>query len=103
VLPSISENWGLVVNEAMHAGMPILISATCGCHPELLDEGGNGFGLDPTNEESMAEALARFAELDEPRREAMSIRSREIIRDYLPESWARRVAEALRADRESRR
>jgi glycosyltransferase involved in cell wall biosynthesis len=103
VLPSISENWGLVVNEAMHAGMPILISTPCGCHPELLDEGGNGFSLDPTNEDSMAASLERFAALDEPRREAMSARSREIIANHLPSSWARSVAAALRTDHERRR
>jgi len=95
VLPSISENWGLVVNEAMHSGMPILLSTRCGCFPELLEEGRNGFALDPTRVESMTAALARFAALPPGERAAMGARSVEIAAGHTPEAWARHVARAL--------
>ncbi len=42
VLPSTFEPWGLVVNEAMAAGLPILLSDACGCVPDLVEEGKNG-------------------------------------------------------------
>ena len=40
---STSEQWGLVVNEAMSAGLPILISSACGCSPDLVQEGHQWF------------------------------------------------------------
>ena len=57
VHPALSEQWGLVVNEAMAAGLPILLSNTCGCHPELLDEGVNGFGIDPNSSADMTNKI----------------------------------------------
>ena len=37
VLPSHSEPWGLVVNEALHFGCPVIVSERCGCVPELVE------------------------------------------------------------------
>jgi glycosyltransferase involved in cell wall biosynthesis len=42
VLPSDSETWGLVVNEAMACGLPAVVSGACGCAPDLIDEGTTG-------------------------------------------------------------
>src|SRR5206468_501416 len=36
---SMVEPWGLVVNEAMAAGLPVLVSARCGCAWDLVEEG----------------------------------------------------------------
>jgi glycosyltransferase involved in cell wall biosynthesis len=43
VLPSYDEPWGLVVNEAMAAGLPVIVSDECGCSMDLIDEGNNGY------------------------------------------------------------
>lgn len=43
VLPSLSEPWGLVVNEALNNGCPVVVSDRCGCVPELVHEGVSGF------------------------------------------------------------
>jgi glycosyltransferase involved in cell wall biosynthesis len=43
VLPSRSEPWGLVVNEALSYGCPVIVSKNCGCTPELVIEGKTGF------------------------------------------------------------
>lgn len=44
ILPSLWEEWGLVVNEAMACGLPVIVSETAGCAEDLL-EGGSGAGL----------------------------------------------------------
>ena len=43
VLPSRREPWGLVVNEALSYGCPVVVSHVCGCVPELVSEGVTGF------------------------------------------------------------
>lgn len=43
VVPSVSETWGLAVNEAMAAGKPVLVSDRCGCAADLVEEGVTGY------------------------------------------------------------
>ena len=46
-MPAPSEQWGLVVNEAMASGLPVLVSKRCGCAADLVREGVNGFVFRP--------------------------------------------------------
>src|SRR5262249_53133792 len=55
--PSISESWGLAVNEAMAAGLPVVVSTRCGCHEDLVDVRRNGRLFDPVQPNSLAAAL----------------------------------------------
>ena len=57
VLPSLSEPWGLVVNEAEAAGLPVLASNRCGCVPELVHRGINGYVFEPTDGEELVRLL----------------------------------------------
>ena len=43
VLPSRHEPWGLIVNEVMNAGKPVIVSDDVGCHPDLITDGVEGF------------------------------------------------------------
>ncbi len=58
---STVEQWGLVVNEAMAARLPVLVSNRCGCAPDLVEEGVNGFTFDPTDEEQLTRLLERLS------------------------------------------
>jgi hypothetical protein len=95
VLPSVSDQWGLVVNEAMAAGLPVLVSSRCGCAPDLVREGENGFTFDPRNIEALAGHLKQLAGLDQARRTAMGQRSREIIAAFSPEAFAAGIEAAV--------
>ena len=75
---SMTEQWGLVVNEAMASGLPVLVSNRCGCAADLVREGENGWTFDPTHEEQMASQMLKIS-CDEAIRVKMSARSREII------------------------
>lgn len=58
---SIQEEWGLVVNEAMAAGLPVLVSNRCGCFNELVIEGVNGFGFDPENSAQITDLMVKIS------------------------------------------
>jgi glycosyltransferase involved in cell wall biosynthesis len=63
VLPSISEPWGLVVNEAMSYGCPVVVSERCGCVPELVKEGETGFVVNPFDVQDIAAKIEMAAGL----------------------------------------
>ena len=60
VLPSLSEPWGLVVNEAMLCQLPVIVSKKCGCQPELVQEGLNGFSFEPNDELTLTKIMQEF-------------------------------------------
>jgi len=62
VLPSYSESWGLVVNEAMVCEMPVLVSNRCGSSHDLVENGVNGFTFDPYDVDELAEKMKWFME-----------------------------------------
>lgn len=59
VMPSLSEVWGLVVNEALAAGLFVVVGERAGCVPDLVRLGENGFTADPTDVGHLAKALQR--------------------------------------------
>jgi glycosyltransferase involved in cell wall biosynthesis len=64
VLPSENEPWGLAVNEAMCANLPVVVSREVGCVRDLIDEGDNGFAPEAGDIEGWAQALRRL--VDDP-------------------------------------
>ena len=80
VFPSLAETWGLVINEAMAAGLPVLVSKGVGCHPDLVQDGVNGRVFDPFNTAQLATLLDEIATT--PKRQAMADASLRIIRDW---------------------
>ncbi len=81
VLPSRREPWGLVVNEAMNAGRPVLVSTRVGAGPDLVREGVNGYRLPPADAAAWAGALRPM--LGDPARlRAMGAASLEIIGNW---------------------
>ncbi|MEM8681239.1 MAG: glycosyltransferase family 1 protein, partial [Planctomycetota bacterium] len=62
VHPSTSEQWGLVVNEAMACGLPVVVSNRCGCVRELVHEGRNGATFDPQNLQALTMRLQECVE-----------------------------------------
>lgn len=60
ILPTLQDNWSLVIPEAMSCGLPVATSIYNGCHSELIHEGDNGTTFDTFNEDSMIQALDFF-------------------------------------------
>lgn len=61
VLPSLSEPWGLVVNESLHYGCPVLVSDRCGCVPELVLDDTTGYQFDPSDPAALLSGLERLS------------------------------------------
>jgi glycosyltransferase involved in cell wall biosynthesis len=96
ILPTHSDTWGLVVNEAMACGLPIIVTNVAGCSSDLVDDGWNGYVVPPQHPEELSmamDALTRDADL----RQKMSARSWQRILEYSPEACADGLAAAALA------
>jgi glycosyltransferase involved in cell wall biosynthesis len=94
VFPSLSDPWGLVVNEAMACGVAVIASDVAGCTADLVEDGGNGRVVRAGNVEQLAVAMTELASNGEMRLQ-MGRRSREIVEGFTPEACARGIARAV--------
>ncbi|MFZ0686510.1 MAG: glycosyltransferase family 4 protein [Terriglobales bacterium] len=93
VLPTHSDPWGLVVNEAMACGLPVIVSSVAGCAADLVEDGWNGYVVPPRDGEKLAVAIDSLVRQPDLKRQ-MGARSLERIRSYSPEACAEGLAMA---------
>jgi len=116
ILPSLYEEWGLVVNEAMACGLPVVVSEPAGCAEDLLPKGSpvgmdealggfpqlhnqirdTGFVFDPHSPESLAETLQVLMSFPQLR-VSMGENSRQVVEQYSCENFARNALRAAEA------
>src|SRR5882724_12039518 len=82
---STTEQWGLVVNEAVASGLPVIVSDRCGCVPELVQD--NGFTFDPANEGELTERLLQMASLSVDERRRLGDASYRIAANFVPDRF----------------
>ena len=93
--PSLSDEWGLVVNEAMAAGLPVLGSVFAQAVLELVEEDHTGWLFDPSDPAAMQAALSRALLTPPDRIAEMRAAARRRIASLTPDSAAARIAAAL--------
>jgi glycosyltransferase involved in cell wall biosynthesis len=84
VHPALEEPWGLVINEAMASGLPVLSSRNVGAAEELVVEGKTGFLFDPKNVEEIAAALVKIVAMEPEKRLAMGRAAFEHVEHVAP-------------------
>ena len=92
VLPTIEDNWSLVVPEAMACGLPVATSIYNGCYPELVHKDVNGITFDTFRQETIVEALDYFHHQDLEKMGEESIR---LEKNFNTENCAKRVYETI--------
>lgn len=93
VFPTYTDPWGLVVNEAMACGLPVISSSAAGCVADLVEDHWNGRVVPPRDVAQLASAMQEIAQKPELR-PVMSERSRQRIQKFSPEICAAGIAEA---------
>ena len=96
VFPTHSDTWGLVVNEAMACGLPVISSDAAGCVADLVQDNWNGRVVPRGDVLQLASAMEELAR-DSALRTRMGNHSRERILSYSPEACAAGIAQAARS------
>jgi glycosyltransferase involved in cell wall biosynthesis len=81
-----------VVNEAMAAGLPVIVSNRCGCAEDLVDPARNGFVFDPGTLGDLARCLRQMEDATPGDLAQMGARSSDIIGRYSPSAFGEQVA-----------
>jgi len=91
ILPSHFEPWGLVVQEAAAAGLPLILSHEVGAGEHLLRDGFNGFSTTTGNVNSLTDAMLRIESMEINQRYTMGRKSYQLSCQYLPGNWASKL------------
>jgi glycosyltransferase involved in cell wall biosynthesis len=94
VLPSLEETWGLVVNEAMACGLPVIVTDRAGASIDLVRQGENGYVIPAGDSAAIAECVTRLIE-DPALAARMSDCSSERIQQFTPERAAHAFVDAV--------
>jgi glycosyltransferase involved in cell wall biosynthesis len=96
IFPTHSDPWGLVVNEAMACGLPLITTDVAGCAPDLVHDGGNGLIVPSHNPSRLADAMEKLA-AGPALRARMASQSQAVIELYSPTKWAQGMAQAVQS------
>lgn len=95
VHPALQEQWGLVLNEAAAAGLPILSSHTVGAAYELVNDGVNGLLFNPENTQDITRTLLTIHQMNADLRIAMGKFSQKIVANFSPQIFADGIFQAI--------
>lgn len=94
VLPSRSETWGMVLNEAAAAGLPLVASEAAGGGYDLIEDGINGYRVPVDDVNALRDVLQKVA-ADPAWRKRAGERSRQLTAGYTGEAWAGAVSDMV--------
>jgi glycosyltransferase involved in cell wall biosynthesis len=99
IVPSLSDQWGLVINEGMACGLPVIASTGCGATATLVHDGDNGWTFKPGDVNELARCMIEAHGAGKERLASMGARSKEIIAGWSTTLFAESVFKALNIPR----
>jgi glycosyltransferase involved in cell wall biosynthesis len=99
IVPSTSDPWGLVVNEGMASGLPVIVSKGCGSAKTLVQEGENGWTFEPGDDETLTKLMIRASSFSSDALKEMGRKSQAIISEWSLDRFADGVLKAIEIPR----
>jgi len=99
IVPSVSDQWGLVVNEGMASGLPVIVSKGCGAATTLVREGENGWTFEPGDDETLTKLMVRASSLSSDTLKEMGRKSQSIVSEWSLDRFADGVLKAIEIPR----
>jgi len=99
IVPSIVDPWGLVVNEGMASGLPVIVSKGCGSAKTLVKEGENGWTFEPGDDETLTNLMIRASSLSSDALKEMGRKSQSIVSEWSLDRFADGVLKAIEIPR----
>ncbi|WP_313552507.1 glycosyltransferase family 4 protein [Aerococcus sp.] len=100
VFPTREDVWGLVINEAMANGLPVITTTSCVAGLEMIDEGINGYLVSKDDVEQLVEKTNEILS-SEDLQHSMSLRSLETVQSYTIENMAETTVSIFKKIRKS--
>jgi glycosyltransferase involved in cell wall biosynthesis len=94
VLPTHSDTWGLVVNEAMACGLPVIVTGVAGCSADMVRDGENGYVVGAKEPEGLSQAMQKLLNAPELRRQMGHLSLARSAR-FTPQAWVDGVISAI--------
>jgi 1,2-diacylglycerol 3-alpha-glucosyltransferase len=94
ILPTHTDTWGLVVNEAMACGLPVILSSAAGCGPDLVKENWNGVIVPAKDVSALTSAMSRLATQPDVCR-MMGANSAHYVSRYSPHDWSQAIVRTV--------
>jgi glycosyltransferase involved in cell wall biosynthesis len=101
IVPSISDPWGLVVNEGMASSLPLIVSKGCGSAKTLVQEGENGWTFEPGDDETLTKLMIKASSLSSDALKEMGRKSQSIISEWSLDRFSDGVLKAIDIPRRS--
>jgi glycosyltransferase involved in cell wall biosynthesis len=96
IFPTLADEWGVVVNEALIAGLPVLGSCHSQAVEELVADGVNGWVFDPGDERQVFQAIDRALTSDSETLDTMRRAAIDSVKDLTPQVIAERMIALIR-------
>lgn len=95
LFPTLGDEWGLVVDESMMSGLPVIGSIYSQASATLIDDGSNGFTFDPEQDDALENVLNRFNGLSDSAYQQMRVAARGSTEDRTPAKSADQMVNAI--------
>jgi glycosyltransferase involved in cell wall biosynthesis len=96
ILPSKRDTWGLVVNEAMAAGLPVLVSKACNCAIDLISPGINGYVFDPSDVTELSQLMLKLSS-GQVDLQSMSRAAQHVISAWTLDTYAQNLFQVIQS------